>query len=76
VFIDATGDIRVARQAGLRGCEGAEPKSRYGEPHAPELADPKALNAMNWCYRVRIVRSPSNGRMTVLSPGSGASEPS
>ncbi|OGV74852.1 MAG: hypothetical protein A3K19_00650 [Lentisphaerae bacterium RIFOXYB12_FULL_65_16] len=52
-FIDATADIHVARAAQCRYSKGAEAKAWYQEPHAPETAAPAALNAMNWCYRVR-----------------------
>jgi len=53
VFIDSTADINVAREAGCAFAKGSEAKATYGEPHAPEKADPSDLNAMNWCYRVR-----------------------
>lgn len=53
IFIDSTADIAVARAAGCAYRKGADAKSDYGEPSAPEEADPSALNAANWCYRVR-----------------------
>lgn len=66
VFIDATADIHVARAAGCKLSKGAESRDQYGEPHAPEKADPAQLNAMNWCYRVRVgpepVRIAQDGR--------------
>lgn len=52
-FIDSTADIFVARAAGCAYAIGAEAKSEYDEPRAPEKANPKALNQANWCYRVR-----------------------
>ena len=58
VFIDATADIHVARMAGCEVAKGAEAKSQYNEPHAPDGPNPKELNAMNWCYRVRVGSEP------------------
>jgi hypothetical protein len=52
-FIDCTAEIHLAREAGCQFSLGAEAKAAYGEIHAPEKADPSALNQMNWCYRVR-----------------------
>lgn len=53
VFIDCTADIYVARAAGCKTAKGSEARAQYNEPHAPDKADPAALNAMNWNYRVR-----------------------
>ena len=52
-FLDSTGDIVLARAAGCPFCKGAESLTEYGEPSAPGCPDPSALNAANWCYRVR-----------------------
>ncbi len=52
-FLDSTGDIILARAAGCPFSKGAESASEFGEPSAPESADPSDLNAANWCYRVR-----------------------
>lgn len=57
-FIDSTGDIAVCREAGCEHALGAEGRSDYGEPHAPETGDRTDLNAVNWIYRVRPTGSP------------------
>jgi len=52
VFIDATGNVDLCRAAGCQTMLGAEPRSRFGEPSAPENPD-RNLNAISWCYRIR-----------------------
>ena len=52
-FIDCTADIYLAREAGCAYSTGAEARSEYNEPHAPETADPATFNGVNWVYRVR-----------------------
>jgi len=57
-FIDSTDEIYLARNAGCASSLGSDPKSKYGEPHAPEIADRNSLNTVNWIYRVRPVDHP------------------
>lgn len=51
VFVDATADGDVCAEAGCAFHLGEDPRSRYGEPMAPEEAKP-SLNAITLCYRV------------------------
>lgn len=57
VFVDSTGNVDLCRAAGCEIMLGAEPKSRFGEPSAPEKAD-RALNALSLCYRIRKAAQP------------------
>lgn len=57
VFIDATGNVDLCRAIGCETMLGAEPKSRFNEPAAPEKPDP-SLNAVSLCYRVRKSTNP------------------
>ena len=51
VFIDCTADGDVCVDAGCEYHMGEDPKSRYGEPHAPEQAE-LVLNGLTLCYRI------------------------
>jgi len=51
VFIDATADGDVCVDAGCDYHMGEDPKSRYGEPSAPEKAE-MSLNGLTLCYRI------------------------
>jgi len=51
VFIDSTGDVWLARALGCEVMLGADPKSRFDEPSAPE-AGVLELNAITRCYRI------------------------
>ena len=51
VFIDCTGDGDVCVDAGCEYRLGEDPKSLYGEPHAPEQAK-IILNGLTLCYRM------------------------
>ena len=51
VFIDCTADGDVCVDAGCEYHMGEDPKSRYGEPHAPEQAR-MILNGLTLCYRI------------------------
>jgi hypothetical protein len=53
VFVDASADIVLCREAGCECALGSEARSEYGEPHAPEKADSGDLNEVNWIFRVR-----------------------
>lgn len=59
VFVDASGDIALCREAGCDHTLGAEARSEYGEPDAPEKADRGALNQVNWVFRVSTGRGPA-----------------
>lgn len=51
VFIDCTADGDVCVDAGCEYHMGEDPRSRYGEPHAPEKAR-MILNGLTLCYRI------------------------
>lgn len=57
VFIDATGDVWVARSLGCEVMLGADPKSRFQEPSAPEEGGLR-LNAITRCYLIRASDAP------------------
>jgi len=57
VFIDATGDVWVARSLGCETMLGAESKSQFNEPSAPDEAGPQ-LNAITRCYLVKASETP------------------
>ena len=52
VYVDCTGGGYLCQAAGCDVMLGAEPRSRFGEPSAPEAPE-KVLNAMELCYRIR-----------------------
>lgn len=54
-FVDSTGSGFLCQTVGCETMLGAEPKSRFGEPSAPENPQ-EVLNAIELCYRIR--RSP------------------
>jgi hypothetical protein len=58
VFIDSTGGAHLCRLAGCETMLGAESRSRFGEPSAPEEAD-RTLNAITLCYRIRPSEDPT-----------------
>lgn len=69
VFIDASGDIALCRDAGC-GCGlGADSRAEYGEPNAPEKPDRDNLNEVNWLFRV------STGKRDVAVDPSPVPEP-
>ena len=52
IFIDASADIVLCREAGC-GCSiGEDAKSEYNEPDAPEAPRRDFLNEVNWLFRV------------------------
>ncbi len=51
VFIDATGDVWLARALGCKTMLGVDPKSRFDEPSAPEEGFLQ-LNAITRCYMI------------------------
>jgi hypothetical protein len=51
VFIDSTGDVWLARALGCEVMLGADPKSRFDEPSAPEESTLQ-LNAITRCYQI------------------------
>jgi hypothetical protein len=51
VFIDCTADGDVCADAGCEYHLGEDPKSRYGEPTAPDRAE-MSLNGITLCYRI------------------------
>jgi len=58
VYIDCTGDGLVCQASGCETMLGAEPKSRFGEPSAPQEPK-KVLNALELIYRVRKSPAPT-----------------
>jgi FAD-dependent oxidoreductase family protein len=57
VFIDATGCVWVCRDLGCEVMLGADPKSRFNEPGAPEKGFLR-LNAISRCYLIRPAENP------------------
>lgn len=57
VFIDATGDIWLARDVGCQVMLGVDPRSRFDEPSAPETGSLQ-LNAITRCYRIEPSERP------------------
>jgi hypothetical protein len=57
VFIDATGDVWLARALGCETMLGIDPKSRFDEPSAPEKGVLQ-LNAITRCYRIEPSDAP------------------
>lgn len=58
VFIDSTGDVELCRAAGCVTMLGADSKSRFSEPSAPEKPN-LALNGISLCYRIRKTPQPA-----------------
>lgn len=58
VFIDCTGGSYVCRKAGCEMMLGEEPRSRFGEPSAPEKPG-HSLNAISLCYQIKPSANPS-----------------
>jgi len=52
-YVDATGDIFLARAAGVETHCGEDPRSRYGEPSAPQVASAR-LNGVTLLYHVGL----------------------
>ena len=52
-YIDASGDILLARDAGCKTRVGAEAKEEYGEPGAPDQADETRVNGASIVFRLR-----------------------
>ena len=57
VFIDATGCVWLCRELGCEVMLGADPKSRFNEPGAPEKGFLR-LNAISRCYLIRPSDNP------------------
>ncbi|MBQ0126211.1 MAG: FAD-dependent oxidoreductase [Clostridiales bacterium] len=52
-YIDASGDIVLARAAGCLTRVGAESRGEYGEPGAPDAPDESRLNGASVVFRIR-----------------------
>jgi hypothetical protein len=61
IFIDSTANINLARQAGCAYRLGSDSKSDFNEEHAPEIADRKKLNKINFMFRL----SPCNHKVEI-----------
>ncbi len=57
VFVDATGDIWLARDLGCEVMLGIDPRSLFDEPSAPETGSLQ-LNAITRCYRIEPSEQP------------------
>jgi hypothetical protein len=57
VFIDCTGNLSLCRDLGCETMLGADAKSSFNEPSAPEVAN-KNLNAISLCYQIRKANYP------------------
>ncbi len=57
VFIDCTGGSFVCRNAGCEIMLGEEPRSKFGEPSAPEKPE-ISLNAISLCYQIKPSKNP------------------
>ena len=57
VFIDASGCVWLCRALGCETMLGADPRSRFNEPSAPEQGTLR-LNAISRCYLIRPSESP------------------
>jgi hypothetical protein len=58
VFIDCTGIAILCRNVGCEIMVGADAKSRFGEPAAPEEVT-DALNAISLCYQIKPSKDPN-----------------
>lgn len=52
-YIDASGDIVLARAAKCRTRTGAESRAEYGEPGAPDVSDETRVNGASIVFRLR-----------------------
>lgn len=51
-FLDATETGELLPLVGAEYVVGSESRSQTGEPHAPELADPRNVQALSWCFAI------------------------
>ena len=58
VFIDCSGVAILCRNVGCEIMVGADSKSKFGEPAAPEEAT-SALNAISLCYQIKPSKDPN-----------------
>ena len=56
-YIDASGDILLARAANCRTRTGAESRAEYGEPGAPDVSDETRINGASIVFRLRKAES-------------------
>lgn len=52
LFLDCSGDISLARQAGCQARWGEEAQAVFHEPSAPEEVLPGQVNGVSWIFRV------------------------
>ena len=57
VFIDCTGNLDVCRDLGCETMLGADARTKFNEPSAPEKAN-NNLNAISLCYQIRKAYNP------------------
>ncbi|MBQ9964597.1 MAG: SDR family NAD(P)-dependent oxidoreductase [Clostridia bacterium] len=58
-FVDSTGDILLARDAGCEVTIGRESKQAYNEPSAGET-DKKAINGVSYLFRIKPTDNPNH----------------
>ena len=58
VFVDASGDIVLARDAGCAYSIGCEGRKTYGEPSAGEMS--KLVNAVSYVFRIKSTDDPEH----------------
>ncbi|NLV44686.1 MAG: FAD-dependent oxidoreductase [Candidatus Hydrogenedentes bacterium] len=58
VFIDATGDVTLCREAGCEVMLGEEGRDKFNEPSAPDTPR-RFLNAISLCYRIVKTDTPA-----------------
>ena len=58
-FVDSTGDIVLAREAGCEVTIGRESRDQYGEPSAGEKDD-MAINGVSYVFRIRKSEDPEH----------------
>ena len=58
-FVDSTGDILLARDAGCEVTIGTEDKSLYDEPSAG-VKDEKCINGVSYVFRIRKSKNPEH----------------
>lgn len=65
LFIDATAQLALAQAAGCRTYLGCEPRTRYGEEHAPDHHQDR-INGVSLCFRLTPATTPA---VEALPPG-------
>lgn len=67
-YIDASGDIALARAAGCQTRVGAESRAEYQEPGAPDTLEEERVNGMSVVFRLRKAEEGHTDRYTGTVP--------